>query len=229
MTAEATIRSRSMMISLLVHLALFLALFFLAMHINIPPFPEEGGGSGGVLVNVGYVDLSSGAVQPLSSSTSIEPQPVNDESSVQDSKEKIATQDVENSAAVTSAEKPKKPVIKKTTPVVTPKKETEKPKTADPRALYKGKTNNSSSQGTSSSGSGDQGNPQGDPNSKYYGNNGSGTGPGNGTGTGTGTGPGNGPSFNLSGRKLLQSPPIHDSSQETGKLWCRLLLTNREM
>ena len=58
MATEAGIRSRSILISVLVHGLLFLILLFTVMSTPIPPFPETGGG-GGVIVNIGYVDEAS--------------------------------------------------------------------------------------------------------------------------------------------------------------------------
>ena len=217
METAADVRYRSLTISLLVHTALFLALYFLVMKIKIPPFGEAGGG-GGVLVNIGYVDLASGNVQPLSENITTEPQPVKEKVTSAQENEKIATQDFEESAPVVTAKKtePKKTETKKT-PVVTETKPTVKEKTVDQRALYRGKTNSSTSQGTSTSGTGDQGNPTGDPNSKYYGKNGSGTGTGPGTGPGSGKGDGIG-DFDLKGRSIVRRPVLHDTSQETGKV-----------
>jgi TonB family protein len=218
METAPSVRYRSLTISLLVHLALFLALYFLVMKINIPPF-EEAGGGGGVLVNIGYVDLASGNVQPLSESTTTEPQPVKEKVTTAQENEKIATQDFEESHPVVTAKKTetKKTVTKKTPVVTETKKTTVKEKTVDQRALYKGKTNSSTSQGTSTSGTGDQGDPTGDPNSKYQGKNGNGTGTGPGTGTGNGTGSGIG-DFDLKGRSIMRRPVLHDTSQETGKV-----------
>ncbi len=218
METAPSVRYRSLTISLLVHLALFLALYFLVMKINIPPF-EEAGGGGGVLVNIGYVDLASGNVQPLSESTTTEPQPVKEKVTTAQENEKIATQDFEESHPVVTAKKTetKKTVTKKTPVVTETKKTTVKEKTVDQRALYKGKTNSSTSQGTSTSGTGDQGDQTGDPNSKYQGKNGNGTGTGPGTGTGNGTGSGIG-DFDLKGRSIMRRPVLHDTSQETGKV-----------
>src|SRR5689334_8656630 len=104
METEASVRYRSMTISVLVHLALFLALYFLVMKTQIPPFGEAGG-SGGVLVNIGYVDLASGNVQPLSENTTLEPQPVKEKVTSTPENEKIATQDNEESVPVVTAKK----------------------------------------------------------------------------------------------------------------------------
>ncbi|CAN5498878.1 TonB family protein [soil metagenome] len=217
---NAEIRSRSLIISVIIHGALFLLLLFFVMTTPVPPFPESGGG-GGVLVNIGYIDAASGDVQPMSSTVTPDPQPV--KAIPQTSpEEKVSTQEDEESVAMNKSEKKEvKKDVKK--PIVETKK-AEPVKTAEAGSLYKGKTNNSKSQGTSTSGTGDQGDRQGDPNSKYTGKNGTGGGPGTGTGTGGGDGDGNGPgkgsgvSFDLNGRKLLLKPSIDDRSQETGKV-----------
>jgi TonB family protein len=217
---NAEIRSRSLIISVVIHGALFLLLLFFVMTAPVPPFPEAGGG-GGVLVNIGYLDAASGDVQPMSSTVTPDPQPV--KAIPQPApEEKITTQEDEESVAMNASDKKElKKVVKKP---LTETKKAEPVKTVDAASMYKGKKNNSASQGTSSSGTGDQGSRQGDPNSSYTGKNGTGGGPGTGTGTGGGDGDGNGPgkgsgiSFDLSGRKLLLKPSIDDRSQETGKV-----------
>jgi len=60
---DASDRRKAWTISITIHAALLLALILFVMKTPIPPFPEPGGG-GGVLVNIGYVDLASGAIQP---------------------------------------------------------------------------------------------------------------------------------------------------------------------
>lgn len=218
---NAEIRSRSLIISVAIHAALFLLLLFFVMTTPIPPFPEAGGG-GGVLVNIGYVDEASGDVQPMSSAVTPEPQVI--KSAVHPApEEKVATQEDEESVAMNTSEKKKKDNVKK------PTTETKKPepvRTADASSMYKGKKNNSTSQGTAATGTGDQGEKQGDPNSMYTGKSGSGGKDGSGVGgqgtgsdgTGgdkTGTGDFN---FSLEGRKLLLKPSVDDRSQETGKV-----------
>ena len=209
-----------MIISVVIHAALFLLLLFFVMTTTIPPFPEPGGG-GGVLVNIGYLDAATGDVQPMSSVVSPDPQQV--KSAPQPApEEKISTQDDESSVSMRTSEK--KEVKKETRKITNDTRVAEPVKTADAASMYKGKKNNSTSQGTSASGTGDQGDRQGDPNSSYTGKNGTGGGPGTGTGTGGGDGDGNGPgkgsgiSFDLSGRRLLLKPSIDDRSQETGKV-----------
>jgi len=217
METAASVRYRSITISVLVHLALFLALYFLVMSTKIPPFEEASGGSG-VLVNIGYVDLASGDVQPLSENVTTEPQPVKEKIVPSQENEKIATQETEEAPAVVTSKKTetKKTETKKNVVTETKKTPVKEERKADQRALYHGKTNSSTSQGTSTTGSGDQGAPSGDPNSKYYGKNGSGD-------IGTDTG-GRGPEgggigeVKLVGRSIVRRPTLHDTSQETGKV-----------
>lgn len=215
---DASIRSRSAALAIFVHVALFLILLFTFMTIQIPPFPEAGGG-GGVLVNIGTLDEASGDVQPMSENITKEPT-VEKVIPQKANEEPVATQDFEE-APITKENKPEKviPQKKQEVKITKPIVKTEPVRTVDSRAIYQGKTTSSKSQGTGQ-GKGDQGDPAGDPMSKYTGKNGSGGGgPGNGTGQGEGTGPGKGGfSFSLSGRKMLRSPQINDRSQETGKV-----------
>ena len=215
---DASIRSRSAILTIALHAALFLILLFTLMTTTIPPFPEAGGG-GGVLVNIGILDEAAGDIQPMSENITKE-QVVEKVKPANAQEEKVVTQDFEESPIAKEAKVDKKLI----TPVKTEVKTEIKPKVepvkkADPNALYKGSTTASKSQGTGS-GKGDQGDPAGDPNSKYTGKNGNGSGgPGNGTGVGPGSGPGKGGiSFSLAGRHMVRTPQINDRSQETGKV-----------
>lgn len=210
------------MLTLLIHGLLVLILFLLVLNTPNPPLA----GGEGVLVNIGYVDMASGEIQPMSENTTQDPS-VSEEVQTEKAEDvPVATQDMEEAPVISNPKtKPVvtkvKPTPTKTTPVVkntTPVKPVEK--TPDPRAMYKGKNTNSSSQGTAQSGSGDQGNPLGDPFSKQYGTPGSGSGSGDGFGTGNGSGSGNGPgiSFDLSGRTMVRKPTVNDDSQEQGKV-----------
>lgn len=216
---DATIRSRSLILTVLIHGLIFLALLFILMHTSIPPFPDAGG-SGGVLVNIGYIDEATGAVQPMSPNITHEPVPVKVQPQPKVKEEKILTSDDVESPVVKEVKKDAKKDIKKNTSSPAVKTEKVDPvKRADPKAIYQGPKTTSTNQGTSTKGSGDQGDKNGDPLSKYTGKNGTGTGPGEGDGTGPGKGPGNGGiSFDLSGRRLIRKPSIDDKSQETGRV-----------
>lgn len=222
---DARIRSRSLFLSIMIHAAIVMALLFLVMTTPNPPFPEMGGG-GGVLVNIGYVDEATGEEQPMSETVTDRPVESEVTPSVSGD-ERIATQETEEAPVSHSnkdTNKGTKPV--KVQPKTQPTKPKEQPRTADPRSLYQGRTTASTSQGTASRGSGDQGDRSGDPNSLYTGKGGNGGGQGSGSGTGTGdgegpgigTGKGGGVSFSLNGRKWMRTPVISDRSQETGKV-----------
>ncbi|MFM7217191.1 MAG: hypothetical protein ACKO1U_04135, partial [Bacteroidota bacterium] len=190
---DARIRSRSLLISLLLHAAILLALIFAVMTSPIPPFPESGGGGGLTFVDIGTVDEAMGDVQPTSTTTTPTPGDIAQANEMED--DEVASQDIEEAPVVKEpprkTTKPNKvqPVIKSDKPVI----KVEPPRTVDPRSVYKGKSNSSASQGTATAGTGDEGNPQGDPGSRYTGKNG--TGGGVGAGSGTGTGDGEGPGF----------------------------------
>lgn len=217
---DSNIRSRSVIISFVIHAVLFLVLLFTVMSTPIPPFPETGGG-GGVIVNIGYVDEAGGEIQPMSENITDDPA-LNKVKQVTTPEENFLTQDIEESPVIKER---KDPVKEKPKPVKEVKVVKETPvkvepvKTVDQRAIYKGKTNDSRSQGTGQ-GTGDQGDPSGSPDSKYYGKggSGSGTGEGLGEGAGSGAGKGGGISFSLAGRRWVKTPQISDRSQETGKV-----------
>jgi periplasmic protein TonB len=218
---DISIRKKSMLLTLLIHGVMVLLLFYFVLTTPVPPM----GGGEGVLVNIGYVDLASGEIQPMSENISEEPAVQETPPPVKAEEVEVATQDLEDAPVIT----PPKPAVKKPEikPVIkeTPVKVSEAPvkpvvKSPDPRALYKGRNTGSTSQGTGTSGTGDQGNPLGDPFSKEYGQPGSGSGSGIGFGTGTGSGSGTGPgiSFDLSGRSMVRKPTITDDSQEQGRV-----------
>jgi TonB family protein len=209
-----------MILTVLVHGLIFLVLLFMVMHTPVPPFPEAGGG-GGVLVNIGYINEATGAVQPMSENITREPVPVKEQPQPKAREEKILTSDNAESPMIKAVKKDVKKDIKKNTTslAIKTEKKVEPVKTVDLKAMYQGKKTNSTSQGTAATGAGDQGDKRGDPFSKYTGPNGNGNGPGEGEGTGPGKGPGTGGiSFDLSGRRLIRRPSIDDKSQETGRV-----------
>ena len=193
------------------------------MNTPIPPFPEAGG-NGGVLVNIGYVDAASGEIQPMSENITEDPNPVKVQPQPKSQEEKMLTSESEEAVAIKNVEKKnEKKITKKETKITPPvkveKKITVPERKVDPRAMYQGKNTKSTSQGTATTGTGDQGDKNGDPFSKYTGKNGNGNGPGEGDGTGPGKGPGNGGiSFVLGNRHLIRQPIIDDKSQEEGRV-----------
>jgi len=195
----------AMTISLLLHAALLLLLMYSFLTTPDPPLT----GGEGMVVNLGYVDESTGEIQPMSENISIDPVPVTTPPTPSPQEENILTQQDEETESINITEKPvkdvkmqdKQPEVKEEKPVVE--------KTPDPRALYKGKTNGSTSQGTSDRGTGDQGSPDGDPNSKNYGLSGTGSSQGGG---------GKGPGWKLENRKPKALPEPEYNIQEEGKV-----------
>ena len=221
MQSDITIRNKSLALTLFVHALIFLFLLYAMLTTPMPPLS----GGEGVIVNIGYMDAATGDEQPMSENTTTDPVVEKVKPVTQTEENKIATQETEETTTIPVKEKKKENItkIKETKPVVKlPEKvkvEVYKP-VVDPRSLYKGKSNNSVTQGTATNGNGDQGNPNGDPNSNLYGKpgNGNGNGEGNGTGPGTGDGSAPGVSFNLSGRSMVRLPKVTDNSQDQGKI-----------
>lgn len=191
--------------TIIFHLILMVALFFLALRTPLPLPGEEG-----VEVNLGYSDQGMGNIQPetpaplaQSSPQQAVPEPVEAQ------KQEVITQNIEEAPALPDPvkEKPKevkkepvkeKPVKKPAEePVKKPEPVEEKPKTPEvnQRALFKG-SNTSAGDGGSegiTGQPGDQGNPNGLKDVKRYDGQG---------------GKGDGPSFSLGGRgaKYLDRP-----------------------
>ncbi len=218
---EQSFKNRKSGIAAFVTIALHaLIILFLLWMILTPPNPPYTDSAGGVTVNFGTSETGTGDVQPMTltpiqadftpavSAASQQPAAV---------KENVVTQDledapvVENSKTETKNPKPAENTTNKnnhstnntnsnhnTSPVPIP----EEPK-ADPNALFhkgaNGNPNNSKGDGTGG-GQGDQGKPNGDPNSKSYldSEGGKGTGPGKGDLKG---------GISLKGRKSASLPP----------------------
>jgi colicin import membrane protein len=180
--------------TVLFHAGLVILLLFLGFTTSLP-LPGEGG----VEVNLGYSDEGQGDIQPET------PPALEEEVSsgplTEDTEKDIATQDTEESTII---EKPKKESSKEkpVEKVETKKTIKEEPKVNE-AALYKGK----SSKSTGSSGEGitqspgDQGKPNGTPDSDNY--------------SGTG-GSGGGLSFSLAGRSPKYLPKPSSNFKENG-------------
>ncbi|MCX6200164.1 MAG: hypothetical protein NTY88_13260 [Bacteroidetes bacterium] len=218
---EQSFKNRKSGVAAFVTIALHALIFlFLLWMILTPPNPPYTDSAGGVTVNFGTSETGTGDVQPMTL-TPIEADftPAASAASQQPTavKEDVVTQDledapvVENSKTETKKPKPAENTTNKnnhstnttnsnhnTSPVPIP----EEPK-ADPNALFhkgaNGKPNNSKGDGTGG-GQGDQGKPNGDPNSKSYLD----------SEGGKGTGPGKGDlkaGISLKGRKSASLPP----------------------
>ncbi len=216
-------------VTLLLHGAIILFLLLYVIHTPIPPFPDMGEG---VEVNFGFDETGSGDVQALSPN----PGPMESSSDASASNALPAAQD-ENLLAQENGEEDvvvpdkKEPTVKKTDPNSqfkpnnkptnannninkTTNNENPNPQpTSDPNALFHkgayGPKNGSNGDGNTG-GPGDQGDPNGNPNSKNYEGD-----PGNGNTPGPG-GLGNG-GFSLKGRKSV-ALPAPDYCNEQGKV-----------
>lgn len=207
-------RLTGFIISIIIHSAILLMLFFLFI---TPPNPPMQDNEGGMSVNYGTSTVGSGDEQqfttvPVTVQQPAETAPVNNPQSAK-SQEDLETQNTEDAPVVEKKVETKKPKEKpnpnalftpKSNNTTAPKDETPKP-TVNKNALFSsgavGKPNRSHGDGEGG-GQGDQGDPNGDPNSRNYhgGGNGNGTTPG-----GDGLGSGN---IRLTGRKLRNRPPV---------------------
>lgn len=202
---------RGIIASIVFHALLILLLWFFGLPYLDPPPPDSG-----ILVNFGLTETGMGdtpsevtnPVEEVSPAETTPPQPTVTE----EVREEVITQEEVITAPVIKKEekkvetpKEKKPVVKDTEPVKEVKEEAKETKPAvDQRALFTGKksnNNNPSNQGEAG-GSGDQGKPWGDVNSKNYGD-----------GKGLGD---SGIGYNLGGRKHRDLPRPNDNSQATG-------------
>lgn len=210
MTAEFKHRLNAGILTVVIHALLILLLLYFALTPLDPPLT----GGEGMVVNLGYVDEATGDVQPMSDVTDLNPQPTPvTPTPVTDQTEDVVTQSDEKTVDINKTENRTDnvtPTVTETTPRTETQPKTEPEKTVNKAALYKGKPNNSTSQGTSDKGEGDQGSRSGDPNSDYYGAPGTGTSPGHG-----GMG---GPSAKLAGRVPRELPSPEYKVQEEGRV-----------
>jgi protein TonB len=192
--------------TILVHLLVFLALFFLALRTPLPLPGEEG-----VEVNLGYSDQGMGQIQPEKqeiSASAARPVPQVIENPVKD---EVVTQQTEEAPALPEkiVEKPKtKPVEKpiekprvEPAPTPVPEPVAEPQPQVNQRALFRGSTSGSSTGSEGITGQpGDQGRPDGLRDVQRY--------------EGQG-GQGDGASFSLGGRgaKYLERPSSNFSEQ----------------
>jgi len=220
MTREKRNKIKAIAGSIIVHIAILVALIFLGLSTPLPLPGEEG-----VEVNLGSSDVGMGNIQEESPAPSTpppsRPQPAEPQEEVV--KEEVITQEVEEAPAIVEEENPKekkpeekKPVeqekprdpevveekpVEQEAPVEEPSEPEQK---VDPRAMFTGKTNTGTGSNEGVTGQpGDQGKPNGDP------------GAGNYDGQG---GAGNGVSFSLGGRGSRHLPKPSYQSQEQGKV-----------
>lgn len=211
--------SISVTVTVVLHALIILALLFSILQTPNPPFEDN---AGGMAVNFGFDEMGSGETQPFSYNPGPMENTAPAASAAQNrsSPEEMLAQDVEESEVVApkADEKPKpkvnndavfkpnpKPIATTNTSKSNATTTNTTPPTpqADPNAIFTkgafGKPNNSTGDGTGG-GKGDQGKPDGDPNSKNYLGDG-----GSGLGTGGGKGDLNG-GYSLNGRKKVSLP-----------------------
>jgi outer membrane biosynthesis protein TonB len=222
-------QTRSLTLSIVVHVLILALLMLLSITSKIPPWEEglAGGGGGGSFVEFGTVEFAAPDPSVTPPPQQTEPTPITE------TEEEVMTSEVEETINVPPpVKKPeKKPVVKPTEtkkPVATVTKPVELPKIPDkkpdPSALYKpGKKG----QGGSLTGT-QQGGGTGGEGTGSGGGSGSGTGSGSGGGSGTGSGGGHGDGtgigFDLTGRSWRVKPKLEDSSQETGKVVIEIIV-----
>lgn len=215
-------RSLALVITIALHLAFILFLWFKLVNVPDPPLDSF---DGGMVVNLGYVDEATGNIVPMSES---EKEPIVTNKQMQQTdvaQAKIVTQSIEESVKIKTSESESKDPVKENvnTEVKTETKVEALPQ-VDPATLYKGKKNGVTSQGNSNKGTGDQGDPNGNVNSNYYGPGGKGTSPGPGDDDGP---PGNGkggPSYSMAGRKAQALPVPNFNIQEEGKVVVEIVI-----
>jgi hypothetical protein len=180
-----TEKNKALAATLIFHGILLILLWVLKVSNPDPPLTA----SEGMVVNLGYVDESTGDIQPLSEDQNKQPIITHEQiKSNQTQNEKIITQSIEETEAIKTSEKLTQNVSEdknneKPTENVTDNQPQQTP--INPAILYKGKKNNATSQGNSDKGIGDQGDPNGDPFATNYGKN---TGNGNGSNVYNGSG-----------------------------------------
>ena len=229
--------------ALTIHGLLFLLLYFFVIKTPIPPFPESG--SSGLEVNFGISETGSGDQQTSYSEEEVSSTESPAQATQETEEEPVVTADNGEDTPIQEPKK-KKPKKKKeqpeskqtqsqstvassnnTTQVNKEVKQVE-PEPPKAMALYGGKKKSSKGADGNTGGSGDQGDPEGNPDAKVYGKRtgsgkggdgeGSGDGQGSGSGSGNGAGAGKPVSFSLTGRKASNLPVPRDRFDEAGRV-----------
>jgi hypothetical protein len=201
--------------TIIVHLVLFLILWFAVFKTPLPPFPELGGGGGGGLgfeVNIGDQTGQNDAnisfpqfdksVEEINNPEVVDPK-TSDDNFITDDASLDNPLNLKNNKNTKNA-----------------KKKVEEPQ-VNTQALYN-KNNNKKSQGSGTGqGTGNGSGTGPGSGSGTGGGNGSGTGPGNGSGTGPGNGTGHNANFSLAGRSA-KTLPAPDFNNVQGKVVVRI-------
>jgi len=199
---QAEKKKKSIIFTVLFNIVSFLLLLLLGFTTPLP-LPEEEG----IMIDFGDSETGLGQVEPQKTTVFVKPVvvPVQEESNM--------TQDYEESATTVPETEVVEEKIEEVEPVI---EEVEEVREVDPLALY----NNTSTESTNSNsesegiagGQGNQGRPDGDPNSNQY------------TGNGAGNG---GVGFSLKGRNPKGLPKPSYTSNEQGIVVVKITV-NRE-
>lgn len=168
------------------HAAVVLLLLLFGLKSQLPIPPEEA-----ILINFGDSDVGNGLVEPSAADKMVQAPPPQQTAQ----QESPMTQDIEDAPTLPAKTKTnKKKIAERPAPQTNPTTPVEKPREVNKRALFPGRSNSGlPSQGEGDgSGVGNQGNPNGSPDSK------------NRVGGSTG---GNGHSFSLNGRRIVGGFP----------------------
>lgn len=189
--------------TLLFHIIIALVLIFMGFTTALPLPGEEG-----ILINFGTEDAGSGFIEPENIKSNPEvsspEKNQNEAENPNKSNENILTQDFEESVNIKSKNKTKTTVTETQNNEVT--EEVEKQQEVNKKALFPGNsnTNNNSNSDGNKTGTGNQGDINGSPNSKNY--------------EGGPSAGNNGISFSLTGRNTKALPKPAYNSQEEGKV-----------
>lgn len=206
---ESTQRLKAIISTAVLHLVLFLLCYFFYIKVQIPIEDIE---TGGIVINYGtsetgmgddYTSMDEPAIgENISDEPIVDPNRPNSPTTSNSSTEAdVLTQNLEDAPTVN--DKNPNASNNSTNTNTTVNAEPAKP-SVDQRALFKGKRNNGTGGGDGTGTTpGNQGDVNGDPNSKSY--------------TGGGSG-GNGIALNLAGRKFMSLPRIQDDGQTSGKI-----------
>lgn len=207
--SENSQRTKAIISTSILHIVLFLLCYFFYIKVQIPLEEIE---TGGVVINYGtsetgmgndYTSTDEPAIgEQISDEPIVDPNRPNSPVNTSTSADKdVLTQNTEDAPVIND----KNPTTSNNATNNSSTKPTEPSKpTVDQRALFKGKKNNGTGGGDGTGTTpGNQGSPDGDPNSKSY--------------TGGGSG-GNGVALNLAGRKFISLPRIQDDGQTSGKI-----------
>lgn len=235
---ETKQKSTAAILALTIHGLLFLLLYFFVIKTPIPPFPEAG--SSGLEVNFGISETGSGDQQASYSEEEVSSSESSSQVAQETEEEPVVTAD---NGEDTPIREPKKKQAKKKKEKSVTKQEPATPASSNntsaskevkpeepipPKAmaLYGGKKKSSKGSDGNTGGSGDQGDPDGNPDVKVYGKRtgsgtggeGGGSGDGQGSGSGSGSGAGKPVSFSLAGRKASNLPVPRDRFDEAGRV-----------